>query len=88
MDWTLKGNICYKYEATNVNYTTAKTLCKAAGGDIAMPKTQAELNNVIAFRNTRYVKSFHRVASYIAVHMQNTFLYFGWYSFCWSDDSF
>lgn len=56
--WTLKGNICYKYEATKANYATAKTLCKAAGGDIAMPKTQAELNNVIAFRNTRNSKNY------------------------------
>jgi len=50
--WTKRGNMCYKYDARKVGYAMAQRICKTAGGDLAMPKTRAEIKNVIAVRTS------------------------------------
>ena len=45
--------MCYKYDARKVGYAMAQSICKTAGGDLAMPKTRAEIKNVIAVRNSK-----------------------------------
>ena len=63
--------MCYKYDGRHVAYAAAQSICKAAGGDLAMPKTQADLNNVIAVRNAKWVKTFYLFSFNSAVQKQN-----------------
>ena len=47
--WTAKGQFCYKSYEVKQKWADAQEECKKSGALLAMPKTQGELTNVMAF---------------------------------------
>ena len=47
--WTRKGQFCYKASEVKLKWADAQKECIKSDALLAMPKTQGELTNVMAF---------------------------------------